>query len=93
LFEGSNKGHSLNVLGLVFVGDGDIATTGYQINRGTLAELLIVNRECKFDNSIDVIIPVAMLVEHSKANCADELTESMPGCGANPHLHPPYLEE
>ena len=52
----------LDVLCFVLIGDRNIPTTGYQINCATLAKLLIVNRECKFNNSLNVIIPSNMLV-------------------------------
>lgn len=61
--------HSLNVLWLVLVGDGNIPATGYQINSATLAKLLIVNRKCEFHNSVNVIIPAMVLVWLFKRDC------------------------
>lgn len=84
--------HSLNVLWLVLVGDGNIPATGYQINGATLAKLLIVNRKCEFHNSVNVIIPVMVLIL-LKIESRNKLTVSMPNSGADPHPHLPYLED
>jgi hypothetical protein len=82
----------LNVLWLVLIGDGNVPATGYQINSATFAKLLIINRECKFHNSFNIVIPRMLLVfviEEQK----EPLTRSTPSYGVDPHRHPPYLEE
>lgn len=49
--------HQLNVLRLVLVGDGNVPTTGYQINGAALSKLLIIHGESELNNSLNIIIP------------------------------------
>lgn len=49
--------YSLNVLCFVLIGDGDIPTTGHQINSAALTELLIIDREGELDDAFNIIVP------------------------------------